>query len=101
MVEAGLAELAVTVELIVFAFVGRAEGEQAIENIEGMVDRTGAGVGAKIARAVVEHLPGGEDARPLFVDGHFDIRVGFIVFKQNVIWRAMLFNQIHLKQQRL
>ena len=75
-------------------------GEDAPEHIQGLVHCPDAGVGAKIARAVLDHLAGdghlGEGIRPV----NFDIRVAFIILEADVVMRAVLLDQVHLEDER-
>ena len=101
MVEAGTTEAAVALKLIILTLVGWTEGKEAVEQVKGFVDRASAGVGSKVACAISDDLAGREDPWPLILERHFDVGVGFVILEQNVVARAVLLDQIHLKEQRL
>ena len=76
-------------------------GEDAAQHIQGLVHRPDAGVGAEVARAVLDHLAGdghlGEGVRPV----HLDVGVALVVLEADVVARAVLLDQVHLEDERL
>src|SRR5215207_6739595 len=96
-----LAELTVPVELIILAIERRAEGKQPVQLFENAAHRASVGIWPEVARAVFERFAGGEDTRPGLLKRDLDIRVAFVVLEQDIVFWAVLLDQVHLKQQRL
>ena len=76
-------------------------GEDAPQHVERLVHGPHAGVGAEVARAVVDHLARdgdfGKGVRPVYLD----VGVAFVVLEAHVVTRAVLFDQVHLEDERL
>ena len=60
-----------------------------------------AGVGAKVARAVVLHPPRDVHTRPFLPHINLEIRIGFIVLETDVESRLVAFDEGVFKDQRL
>ena len=76
-------------------------GEDAAQHIQGLIDRPGGGVRTKITRAIFDHLPRDGDFGEWLVPVDLDVRIALVILEADVVFRAMLLDQVHLKDERL
>ncbi len=97
-VEARASEAGVTVELVLRA---RADRERAQEEVEGLTDRVGMGVGTEVAHALALGAPHHHGPGPFLVEGDGEVRVGLVVLQPDVEARAVLLDEVELEEEGL
>ena len=81
--------------------VAGAVGEQAVEELEGLAQGLGAGVGAEVKRTVFEDAAGGGDAGVGLLHGHFQVEVLLVVAVGDIEARAVFLDEVVFQDQRL
>jgi len=65
-----------------------------------LLDRKSAGVRSEIFRLVLFHRPRDQDAWIIFLNGHLDKRIGFVIHQHRIVFRPVFFDQITFQHQR-
>ena len=78
-----------------------AEGEQAADEVHGLVDAAGRCVRPEVAAAVLGQLAGAFDAREVLGQADLDEGVALVVLEAHVEARLVALDEVGLEQQRL
>jgi hypothetical protein len=92
------AELVVAPELVVAA---GADGERPQQQVEGLADGVGVGIGAVVADALALPPSHHRGAGPLVLHGHGEERVALVVAQPDVEPGPVLLDEAELEHQRL
>ena len=75
------------------------QGIHAVQKLDGLLDRLGAGKRPEISGFVLFHLPGKEQAGIRLLDSDLDIRIGLIVLEHGIVSGPVLLDQVVLQDQ--
>ena len=76
-------------------------GEDVSQRLQGLVDCPGRGVRTEIPRAVFGHLPRDGHLGERFIPVDFDVWVALVILEADIVFGAVLLDQVHLKNERL
>ena len=75
------------------------QGIHAVQKLDGLLDRLGAGKRPEISGFVLFHLPGKEQAGIRLLDSDLYIRIGLIVLEHGIVSGPVLLDQVVLQDQ--
>ena len=76
------------------------EPEDPVHQVQGVPHRAGTGKGTEVLCLVLLQLPGHKNPREGFPHCYLNIRIGLVVPQHGIVARAVLLDQIVLKDQR-